>query len=163
MAQNNSELPIMERFKVSVESFLKSVKQITTKKSVPAWFNDFAVHLDSFSNEVSTTVMQLESNQCQLQSDLAIQRAVTDGLDKNRKKLKTRVDELESELEDLQQYTRRTNILIHGLEEEPQEDTDKKVLDILQNKLDLPLSLNDFGRSHRLGKRRDGAKRPIIV
>ena len=163
MAQNGEELPVMERFKASLESFQNNVKQVTSIKNVPVWFKDFSSHLDVFSNDVVTTIMQLESDQCQLKGELAIQKAVTNALDKERKNLQDQVTRLETELEDLQQYTRRTNVLIHGLEEEPNEDTDKKVLDILKSKLDLPLSLNDFGRSHRLGKLRHGAKRPIIV
>ena len=51
--------------------------------------------------------------------------------------LKLRVDTYEREIEDLQQYCRRNCILIHGISEERQENTDELALDIFNNKLGL--------------------------
>ena len=78
--------------------------------------------------------------------------------------LNVKIRDLEVDLEDQRQYSRRTNILVHGLEEEARENTDTKVLEILQNKLGLTnMTLKDISRSHRLGKKQDQKKRPIIV
>ena len=64
---------------------------------------------------------------------------------------------MEAELEDLRQYSRRTNILIHGVEEEAQESTDNKVMSIINNQLQLP------ERTHRLRRKVKEKKRPIIA
>ena len=56
---------------------------------------------------------------------------------KIRNLLEKRVDALEVELEEAQQYSRRTNVLVHGLSEEKDKETDKKVLGIFKEKLGL--------------------------
>ena len=156
-------LPIVERFKGALELFLGNAKQIVGRKNCPAWFTDFSKHLETFSNETATTLMELEASQEKLQASLAVQKAVTDGLVENRKSLEKRIAVLETDLEDLRQYSRRTNLLIHGVDEEANECTDDKVLDIIQTKLNVPLTINDVSRTHRLGKPADGKKRPIII
>lgn len=156
-------LPVLDRFKGSLQTFLTNVKQVCSHKNTPGWFQDFYKHLDSFSNDFTATIMDLEKNHSLLESELVIQKVITDGLEKERKRLDKNVNDLEAGLEDQRQYSRRTNILIHGLDEEAQEKTDDKMLEILQNKLQLPLSINDISRTHRLRHKVEGKKTPIIA
>ena len=65
--------------------------------------------------------------------------------------LKLRVDTYEREIEDLQQYSRRNCILIHGIPEEREEITDELALDIFNNKLGLDVDLSELDRTHHLG------------
>ena len=154
---NVNDLPILSQFKGKIDVFKKNVNQVVSKKNCPAWFGDFCKYLDTFVNEVADTVAELEGQ-------LAIQKAVTDGLAEDRKRLQKKIDFLEDELEDQRQYSRRTNLLFHGLDEDPKEKTDDKVLEIMQKQLELPeISLKDVSRTHRLGPKKDGKKRPIIV
>ena len=67
--------------------------------------------------------------------------------------LKLRVDTYEREIEDFQQYSRRNCILIHGIPEEREENTDGLALDIFNNKLGLDVDLSGLDRTHRLGPR----------
>ena len=86
-----------------------------------------------------------------------MQQRVSEALVNDRKRI------LE-ELDDLQQYGRRTNILIHGVPEESSEKTDNKALYIINNKLGISgVTIDHLSRSHRLGKKHEGKKRPIIV
>lgn len=74
-------------------------------------------------------------------------------------------------IDNQEQYSRRNCLLIHGIAESQNENTDEVVLDILHNQLalfDHDVNINSFDRSHRLGmmrnnKGRRGTKRPIIV
>lgn len=72
---------------------------------------------------------------------------------------------LREQLDDLEQYTRRTNIRIFGIPEptgtDP-EDTDKKAIDFFTKELGITVSSNHISRSHRTGKR-GRTPRPIIV
>ena len=160
---NAVDLPILESFKESLNSFLANVEKTSSAKNTPKWFSDFKDHLVTFSNDFLATIMKLEKQQIELESKLGVQKAVTDGLSNERVRLNERIADLEEELEDLNNYTRRTNLLFHGLEEEKDESTDDKILGILKDKLGLPLTINDIGRSHRLGRSVQGKKRPIIV
>ena len=63
----------------------------------------------------------------------------------------------------LEQYTRRANLIIDGIPESHDgEDTDEKVLAIVNDKLGMnpPLQRHDLERSHRLGRRDDRQGRP---
>ena len=63
---------------------------------------------------------------------------------------------LRDQLDDLEQYTRRTNIRIFGIPEptgtDP-EDTDAKAIEFFANQLSITLSSDNISRSHRTGKR----------
>ena len=145
--------PIVKHFKECLQSFQQNARQIAVKKGVPGWFNDFSKHLESFADDISSTLMKLENSNNQLVSKLAIQKAVTDGLVSDRLHLQEQIERLQADLEDQRQYSRRTNLLFHGLDENAKENTDDLVLGILNNQLELPLTKNDVGRTHRLGKK----------
>ena len=74
-------------------------------------------------------------------------------------------DMLREQLDDLEQYTRRTNIRIFGIPESTgthPENTDAKAIDFFANKLGITVSSDHISRSHRTGKR-GRTLRPIIV
>ena len=63
---------------------------------------------------------------------------------------------LRDQLDDLEQYTRRTNIRIFGIPKptgtDP-EDTDAKAIEFFANQLSITVSSDNISRSHRTGKR----------
>ena len=70
---------------------------------------------------------------------------------------------LELELDELQQYTRRPNLRIQGIEEDIRgEDLERKVLAVIngQIKLDPPVERKDIERCHRLGRVNDQQNQP---
>ena len=75
---------------------------------------------------------------------------------------------LTCQLDDLEQYTRRTNIRIYGIPEsnvenaDPREDTDNLAMNFVKEELGVDLKPEDISRSHRVGKRFSKPK-PIIV
>ena len=78
--------------------------------------------------------------------------------------LKERIDSLEKKSDDSEQYSRRNCLLVHGVEEQEQENTDNIVLNVIKEHLDIELSVKDLDRSHRIVKRNSSSKRrPIIV
>ena len=79
--------------------------------------------------------------------------------------LEKKIHALEESSDNLEQYTRRSNIRIHGVPEKGEgEDTDVTVLAVINDKMGVtpPPSLHDPERSHRLGGKCTGS-RPIIV
>ena len=56
-------------------------------------------------------------------------------------------------------------LLVHGVEEQEQENTDNIVLNVIKEHLDIELSVKDLDRSHRIGKSNNskGKRRPIIA
>ena len=69
--------------------------------------------------------------------------------------LRQDVSGLESRVEDLEQYSRRSSMRIYGIEEATPGTTDEKVLALCNEKLHLepPLSLDEIAVSHRAGRK----------
>lgn len=67
--------------------------------------------------------------------------------------------ELSCQLDDLQQYQRRNNIRIFGLEERAGEDTDQLVLKVASD-IGADITLADLDRTHRVGPKVPGNTRP---
>ena len=77
--------------------------------------------------------------------------------------LKGRVETLEKESDDQDQYSKRNCVLIHELEEDKDEIIDDLVASFINDKMDIDLSVNNIDRSHRIGKSSPRKKRPVIV
>ena len=89
---------------------------------------------------------------------------IINGLQNEVSFLKERIDLLEKKSDDSEQYSRRNCLLVHGVEEQEQENTDNFVLNVIKEHLDIELSVKDFDRSRRIGKSNFKSKRrPIIV
>ena len=77
---------------------------------------------------------------------------------------------LKQNLDKLQQYTRRSCLVFHGVPTENNEtvhDVESKIKDIINNELNISEQMatsivNDFDKAHRIGKK-EGAKQAIIV
>ncbi|CAH3172439.1 unnamed protein product, partial [Porites lobata] len=70
---------------------------------------------------------------------------------------------LSQEVDDLEQYTRRTNVRIYGVAEQPEENTDNLAVDFFKSELNVDVASNDISRSHRVGKKSGAKPRLIIV
>ena len=76
-----------------------------------------------------------------------------------------KIEEPENKIDRQEQYSRRNCILIHGIAENKEENTDQQAIDFINDSLDIKINEIDIDRSHRIG-RYDKAKkkaRPIIV
>ena len=72
---------------------------------------------------------------------------------------------LEDKLDDLENRSRRQNIVLHGVEEDANEtwdQTEEKVLSVIRDKLKIELVTEQLERSHRIGTKRPGRVRPIV-
>ena len=72
---------------------------------------------------------------------------------------------LEKSVDQQRQYSRRKCLLIHGVEENSNEDTDKLVLNIINNDLEIDLTEVAIDCTHRTGdpKKKRKTGRPIIA
>ena len=92
---------------------------------------------------------------------------------KNTKLLKTcqenirkaqRIDKLENSVDQQKQYSRRNCLLVHGIAETNDENTGDLVIKTINEKLDADIAEDEMGRSHGIGRKKDGQRpRPIIV
>jgi len=112
---------------------------------------------DTFLKKVAAVVAEAVEEKLQaFIKDLQKQLAEKDQEVKDlRQQLADRTDELE-------QYQRRNSLRLFGVEESASEDTDCIAIEIAK-KIGVDLTVADIDRSHRVGPKRDGKKRPIIV
>ncbi|KAK8756057.1 hypothetical protein V5799_001214 [Amblyomma americanum] len=75
-------------------------------------------------------------------------------------------NDLGNVVDDLNNRMRRNNLLVKGMPEtegEEYENTESKILEFISTHLKVKLDANDIERAHRIGRRRDVYKRPIII
>lgn len=86
-------------------------------------------------------------------------------LDERNQDLLTENKDISDRLDDLEQYSRRNCLLLHGVREDDDENTDEIILSTIATEIGINITEQDIDRTHRLGRpnRRDGKPRPIIV
>ena len=77
--------------------------------------------------------------------------------------MKEKIDLLEKKSDDSEQYSRRKLLLVHVVEQQEQENTDTSVLNVINEHLDIELSVKDLDKSHRIGKRNCNSKRRRFI
>ena len=78
------------------------------------------------------------------------------------KDMERRLDEAEVRHDDLEQYTRKFNLVIHGISEREHEDNAENVIE-LGKRLDVNLTRGDIDIVHRMNVKSKNQPRPIIV
>ena len=74
-----------------------------------------------------------------------------------------KVDKLSSLVNRQEHYSKRNCILIYGLKENQNQDTDEVVVNKIKSEMDLEISLGDIDRTQRISVLNKGKNRPIIV
>ena len=64
--------------------------------------------------------------------------------------LNVRLDKADRALDRQEQYSRRNCLLIHGIDEENQENTNEVVINVFKKEMDEEITHVDIDRSHRL-------------
>lgn len=73
------------------------------------------------------------------------------------------VDSLSNQLDDLEQYGRRTSVRLHNVPPDLGLNTDVAAVRVFNEFMNVAISVDDIERSHPLGKEKDNGSRPIIV
>ena len=77
-----------------------------------------------------------------------------------------KLDKMDAVVDRQVQYSRRNCFLVHGIVKETVEDTDEKIINTLQQRMDETIKSEDIDRSYRLGKPnspKNAKPCPIIV
>ena len=84
--------------------------------------------------------------------------------------LYNKIIELESRIEGQEQYSRRTSLRLQNIKVPVDErgnvkhpvNTDELILNVCNDKLGLDINLHDIGRSHTIGRVKDGKSQVIV-
>ena len=112
--------------------------------------------INELINSNQSKIAELDEELAKLKSNLALKGKAIAGLEDDNYRLSQEVD-------DLEQYTRRTNVRVYGVAEQTEENTDNLAIDFFKSELNVDVASNDISRSHRVGKKSAAKPRPIIV
>ena len=118
---------------------------------MPPWAK-LLISLQFIITEI-TCVQVLSTRVNELESFKAVNEQVTPELKTENKRLQERLGNLSDVVDDHEQRNRNNCLLLHGVEEMDGENTDDMVLKIINERLELPMVLENIQRSHRLGPR----------
>ena len=66
--------------------------------------------------------------------------------------LRGKVDDVTVETDKHKQYFRRNCLFIHGLPESKNKNTDLSAIEVIETKMDIKITDNDFDRTYRIWK-----------
>ena len=83
---------------------------------------------------------------------------------KNPSEMAQRIDKLENLVDQQEQYSRRNCLLVHGIAETNDKNTDDLAVKTINERLAVNITESKIDRSHRIGRKKDGQRpRSIIV
>ena len=78
--------------------------------------------------------------------------------------LRGKVDSITAETDRQEQYSRRNCLLIHGIPENKNENTDVLTMEVIDTMIDIKIVENNIDRTHRIGnQKKNGKPRPVII
>ena len=117
--------------------------------------------LDNMAKKIQNIILKSEEFNKQ------VENLIMKKIDENADQTKQEICHLKDKLDEAEQYSRRNCLLIHGVPETDNENTDEEVKAFCHNKLNIKLSDFDLDRSHRLRRHKNQHQgsypRPIIV
>lgn len=148
-----------QAFQGAIEVFMKQVNE--NVRSLQSTIGELRTSLEFTQKDLEDMKQELKKHQEEKKNDQEIIKKLSEDL-QSRKKI---INELEERVNYQEDYSRRNNLQIIGLEErqggETWEQTAVQVTKLLESKLQLPNI--QLERAHRVGRQEDHGRRPIIA
>ena len=115
--------------------------------------------------DLSESIKFMSDKFDEFEKERQVQKQVIEELRGEVSSLNEKRNSITEQVDQQEQYSRRNRLLIHGIAERNQENTDDLALEIFREKLDIELTQRDLDRTHRIGKndKRSNRPRPVIV
>lgn len=142
---------------VRVASELKSIMQPEVSELVQSQQQSFRYDLRSdLRSDIRAIVKEAVAEAFKeitemFKSEISLLITENDSLKRSNAALQQKVSQMESTIDDLEQYSRRNCIRVSGIPERNNENTDDIVLKLAEE-LDVNLSIAEIDRSHRVGR-----------
>jgi regulator of replication initiation timing len=164
MATANSTQFVSEVIKnPDYKNFIKSLLEETVKEQLKT----FAVEVSNLKEQVSKLkdeIDELKGEHHELACKNEKLASATSNNERITQQLAHTLTARSLAIEDLQQYTRRNCILVTGVPEvQGDENTDEIIMELANEKMNIPLKEDDLDRSHRIGRPTIGKPRAIVV
>ena len=147
-----------QAYRSALELFLNQINE--NMKSLQTTVTDLTTSLEFSQGEIADLKKEVEILKEEKKSDEKTIRELTEGYQNSQKLIK----DMEDRCNYQEDYSRRNNLQIIGVEEqagETWEQTAVKVSKLLEEKMELPNM--QLERAHRVGRKQENRKRPIIA
>ena len=160
-----------------IAGFLDNISEI--ESIVPEWAKLMLESIRVMINDFKNNHLELRSVCCSNNAELTklgesfnARGAVIDALVMDRDRLSSEVKTLKRKVNELENYSRRSCLLFHGIPETAKKVTDELALEVIINELGLEgIDIKDIARTHRIGlvdnsrmtRKKKPKVRPIIV
>lgn len=110
-------------------------------------------------------IAPLKSEIASLTATVSALTATIQEKDKTIESLEERVEKLETAVDVAEQYSRRNNLRVSGIQEQQDEDPYQLALDLANQKLKLTpaISISEIDRAHRVGAAESGKTRDLLI
>ena len=153
----------------SVDEYITNLNNVNDA-GIPPW----AILLINSMKEVLCQLKNMNETMEKvnlLEADVAICKNASKKLVVENERINKELLKLKDRVDDNEQRNRNLCLLLHGVPESPNEDTDDHVLNVIQNELNIDITISEIERSHRLGVKQPQRMlrstqeyaRPIIV
>lgn len=163
---DNSELQLVLKDLTAKMDLLATKEDVTTfKQQVIQQVKDLTVEVVKRIDVVEGQVLEIENKANKVEKDVKVLQGKTSRHQSSISELERRIQTLEREQNDIQQYSRRWNLRVYRVPEakgETMKDCTKKVCDIFTDLVGVQVKSENIEVAHRSGK--PGPKpRPILV
>ena len=120
----------------------------------------------SFSSHIKQLTDHYDALLSRREEEIQSLTTKVENLESQNVNLLKKIENLTQEIDETAQYQRRDTLIFSGNvvpHEVTQENSTQVIVDAVRNHLNIPFSVDDVSVAHRLGKKRDGVSRPIIV
>jgi len=129
-------------------------------KLLATFENKLKDRLEMVNGEIYSTNVRID----RLEKKLAESEQIVDSYRTEQTALRRELAAAEQRLEEQEQYSKRDNLVFHGIPEHGDEDTMKKVIEVCQRHFpSVNVQTSDISISHRLPTRASDKPKPIIV
>lgn len=111
-------------------------------------------------------IKKLESAICgKLSKEVGELRKELHSRDRTISELQSEVGELKTTMDEMEQYSRRVNLRMAGIQERDNENTFQLAMGIINDQVCVahPISSEEIDRVHRIGRKVNGKPRPIMI
>ena len=156
LSSDETDSPVL-KFMKRLEAQLKDLHQVTVQTKLSQIKGE--EHLSEVSKSIEFISKRFDEYEKELKEKDDLIKALRSEVDD----MSEEIDTLKLGLDRQEQYSRRNCLLFHNIPEKNGENTDEIVVQVVNEKMGETISVEDLDRSHRLGARKEGKSRPVIV
>ena len=141
---------------IDIQPVINQIDELDVSE-IPPWDSVLIKSMRTILN-VMKDVESLNKKVNELESYTKVYTNTSDLLKTQMDNASRKIKILEDKLDDQEQRSRNQCLLFHGVEENQDENTDMKIIELCRNYLGTDIDDSSIARSHRLGPRKEAGK-----